>query len=141
MENSKAKRIYAFIFDVIISNFIGLLFFSIFDIDENITTGRLESIDANIRYGLSLQIVVFLLYNLTFDCINKGVTFGKLVFSIKVVRIESGDETAVLTRIVRTILKMISTIFLPVSALLYLYKGVTIHERFSRTKTIRYQKN
>lgn len=141
MENSKAKRIYAFIVDAIISNFIGLLFFSIFDIDENVTTGSLEGLDANIRYGLSLQIVVFLLYNLSFDCINKGITFGKLVFSIKVVPSESRKETAVPMRIVRTILKMISTIFLPVSALLYLYNGVTIHERFSKTKTIRYQKN
>ncbi len=49
----------------------------------NIKTVRFESLDANIRDGLFLQTVVSLLYNLTFDCINKGVSFGKLVFSIK----------------------------------------------------------
>ncbi len=51
MGNSKAKRIYAFIFDAVISNVIGLLFFSIFDIEENVKTG---SLGANVSYGLSL---------------------------------------------------------------------------------------
>ncbi len=38
-----------------------------------------------------------------FDCIHKGVTFGKLVFSIKVVSIENSEKTALHTRIWRTI--------------------------------------
>lgn len=136
MGNIKAKRIYAFILDVIISNFIGLLFFSIFDIDKDLKTGSFESLDANINYGISLQIVVFLLYSLTFDIVNKGVTFGKLVFSIKVVSAESGEGMTVPVLMLRTILKMLSTIFVPISAFIYLYSGFTIQERFSDTKTV-----
>jgi|GEM_PF-5143020 len=132
----KAQRIYAFIVDIIISNFIGLLFFSIFDIDKDVKTRSFDSLDGTINYGISLQIVVFLLYNLTFDIVNKGVTFGKLVFSIKIVSAESAEETAIPMLMLRTMLKMLSTIFIPISAVVYLYSGVTIHERFSSTKTV-----
>lgn len=136
MENIKAKRIYSFIFDVIISNSIGLLIFSILNIDEKINTGIFEILNSKINYGFSLQIVVFFLYNIAFDFLNKGISFGKLIFSIKVVSIENSEETKLNILILRTILKVLSTILLPFSIIIYIYNGFTIHEKFSKTKTV-----
>ncbi len=136
MENIKLKRIYSFIFDVIMSNSIGLLIFSIFNIDEKINTGIFEILNSKINYGFSLQIVVFFLYNIAFDCLNKGISFGKLIFSIKVVSIENSEETKLNILILRTILKVLSTILLPFSIIIYIYNGFTIHEKFSKTKTV-----
>lgn len=136
MENIKTKRVYSFILDVIISNSIGLLFFSILGIDKNFNTGIFEILDLKINYGFSLQIIVFFIYNLIFDIINRGTTFGKLIFSIKVVDIENLKKNNLNTFIFRTILKMFSTIIFPISSIIYLYNGFTIHEKFSNTKTI-----
>ena len=136
MENIKVKRICSFIFDVIISNSIGLLIFSIFNIDEKINTGIFEILNSKINYGFSLQIVVFFLYNIAFDFLNKGISFGKLIFSIKVVNIENSEETKLNILILRTILKVFSTILLPFSIIIYIYNGFTIHEKFSKTKTV-----
>lgn len=79
---------------------------------------------------------MFFLYFIIFDLFNHGNSFGKTIFSIKVVNIENLKNVEVKTLILRTILKMLSTILLPFSIITYLYNGFTLHEKFSKTKTI-----
>lgn len=137
MENSKQKRIYAFIIDSIIANSIGIMLLSPFDLEKDIPIGKFTLIGQDIVYGYSFKFMMILLYFIAFDILNKGKTFGKSIVSIVVVDSVSLAELSLVNRIKRTLLKAVALLIWPISLLLFFSFDYSIQDKVMKTKTIR----
>lgn len=137
MENVNLKRIYSLLFDLVIANMIGIMVFSLFNLERDVQVGTKMLFGLNVNYGYSFQIIFLLVYFMLFDFFNEGRTFGKLIFSIKVVDKISLSELSLLSRLKRTCLKLITIMFLPISMIVFLIKdGLTLQDKIINTTTI-----
>ena len=128
MEN---KRIYSFLVDmIVISLILSLLPFSLV---KKIVEFSFNNTDFIVNFEYKFFII--LVYFLVFDLFNKGKTIGKLIFKIKVVDIAT-NVFVFKQAVVRTLLKMISIVIFPISFFLMKFKKYTLHEQYSKTKTI-----
>lgn len=134
MDNRQKRRIGAFILDALI---IGI--FSTFA--ENIISLFTEKFSFNalgltFYYTFSVSILFYVFYFLLFDQFNSGVTFGKMVFKIKVV-FYNNNELPKRIHMKRSLLKILSIIILPVAVLLFFLNSCfTIQDHFCQTKII-----
>lgn len=134
MGNIQIKRIVALWIDMFVAGLI-------YGVIENFLPQVFEPIEKDlfgiqVRLQLSLAVLFYLLYFLVFDLLNQGVTVGKLVLKIKVVKGEDSRLTAA-EHVVRTLLKMVSLIFLPIAALIFLFnKNYALHDRYTGTNTM-----
>ncbi|MEM9686041.1 MAG: RDD family protein [Bacteroidota bacterium] len=134
MEYVHIRRIPAFLIDVIIagilSSFVGNFLPVTFEISH------FEMLGMKFTWGITLNIVFFLLYLVFFDLLNYGNTLGKLLLRIVIV---SKNEEVVTSkrRLIRSLYKTLSVIILPVSALLFVFKKYyTIQDHYTNTATI-----
>lgn len=134
MSSKQVKRIVALWIDLFIAGII-------FGVIENFLPQVFQPLEKDImgihiELQLSFAIVFYLIYFLVFDILNDGVTIGKLVLKLKV---EKEDESVMSAgdHIKRTLLKMVSLIFVLITALIFLFNNsYTIHDRLARTMTI-----
>lgn len=137
MENIDKRRFYSFIVDLTISNMISVIIFSILNVKSSFYESNIIVLNSKINYGLSFQIITVFLYFIMFDLFNHGVSFGKSIFSIRVISKKNLDKLNVNDLLKRTFLKIISIIILPFSLIsFFLYKGFTIQDKYTNTKTI-----
>jgi len=80
------------------------------------------------------HILFVLGHLLVCDIVLKGDTLGKRIMKISAVK-ESMNELSLAERVARTVLKSVSLIVLPLSALVFLVNGFTIQDFFLKTVT------
>lgn len=137
MENINKKRIYSLIVDIAISNLISMIFFSVMNLKYNFYENSFVVFNNEISFGFSFQIIIMFMYFIIFDIFNQGKSFGKLIFSIKLIRKNSLEELTTIDLLKRSIYKMISIVLLPISIILFLfYNCFSLQDRFSNSKTI-----
>ena len=137
MESIDQKRIYSFLTDCIISNFIGFFIFSFLNIERDFKLGSFDFFGINFNYGLTFQIFIIVIYFILFDMLNKGKTFGKLIFSINVVNKNDLESLNTSKLLMRTFYKTLAILILPISIILYfIYNGFTIQDKICQTTTI-----
>ena len=78
------------------------------------------------------------MYFILCDVFGNSVTIGKEVLKIRTISV-SGKQLKLKNRIYRTLLKILSIIFWPISATVFLINGFTIEDGFCNTKTVEKQ--
>lgn len=135
MESVHIKRSIAFLIDIVISGIFATLIENFFPITFEIND--FEILNIKFTWGITLQIVFYLLYLFVFDLLNNGNTLGKLLLSITVIT-KNKEVPALKKRLVRSLCKTVSVIILPVSALLFLFKNYyTIQDHYAGTITVK----
>lgn len=129
----KNKRIFALIIDLIIIGFFVSFLSSFFDL--NYSQGNLFFLNTNFIYGYSLMFIIYIIYFFIFDCLNNGVTFGKRILKIEVVQTDKVSLT-LSKRLIRSILKVVSIIVFPITLLMFLINGKTLHDNICKTESI-----
>lgn len=129
----KNKRILALTIDLIIIGFFVRLLSSL--VDLNFSQGNLFLFDTNFTYGYSLVFIIYIIYFFVFDYINNGVTFGKRIFKIEVIQIDK-TRLSLSKRLIRSILKVVSIIIFPITLLMFMINGKTLHDNICKTKSI-----
>ena len=124
----KNKRILALTIDLIIIGFFVRLLSSL--VDLNFSQGNLFLFDTNFTYGYSLVFIIYIIYFFVFDYINNGVTFGKRIFKIEVIQIDK-TRLSLSKRLIRSILKVVSIIIFPITLLMFMINGKTLHDNIS----------
>jgi uncharacterized RDD family membrane protein YckC len=126
------NRILSFLVDMIIISIV----FSILPFGLEKRIGEFTLFELKFFVNLEFKIFMILVYFLMFDLLNQGKTIGKIFFKIK--SVDTTTDAFVLKQaLIRSLLKMISIIILPISLILLLNNSYSIHEFFSKTKTIR----
>jgi uncharacterized RDD family membrane protein YckC len=126
------KRIFALVVDLAVISQISILINNIIKINYEISTFKLY--ETEVSYGYSLIVFVYIIYFIVFDYFYGGRTFGKKIFSISVVG--KNYSLSLKQSIIRSLLKVISIIILPISAFIFLIDNSTIHDKYFNTKTI-----
>lgn len=135
MDRTKLWRIGAFIVDIVILG--AIVSFSEGLLDTSIEGKSYDLFGMNFSIKLGVTFLIYVMYFLIFDVANRGNTVGKIIFRIKVVT-EDNSTPRCGIRMIRTILKIVSIIILPISILLFfLNDSFTIHDRYAKTLTIR----
>lgn len=138
MENINTKRIFAFITDSVLSNSIGLVILTFLNLENRKLIGEFNFLGLSINYGYSFQIFIFLFYLIFFDLLNKGLTLGKLLFSIIVVNKNSLKELSFKENAKRTLYKILGICIFPITIIIFFTnKGFSIQDKFCRTTTIK----
>lgn len=127
------KRIVALILDLIVigiftsilSNFIAL----------SSELGTFNLFGQNFTYGLSFLFVAYLAYFIIFDIFNKSISIGKMIMKINII-FNSNEEIGLKSRVYRSLLKVISILFIPISAIIFLINGFTIQDYLCGTITV-----
>lgn len=126
----KNSRILAFLIDnVICSSITSLL------IPLKYSLGTYDLGGQRIFINLEFTLLGFAVYFLLFDFFNKGNTAGKAVMGLRT-RNFSAQELPLKTRIGRTLLKLVSMIVLPISAIVYLLNGNTLHDNLMKSTVV-----
>ncbi len=120
VKNKYLLRVIALLIDTTFVTFIASQFKSIFN-------GHLAPIDI---INLSFELPFLLLYFFVFDYRNNGETLGKVMVNIIMPKI------TLRLKLVRSVLKTISIIFLPVTVIFYLYKKEILHDYILKNKFI-----
>lgn len=130
----KERRIWAFIIDAaFVSCISGLIQVIIPMVIESFGVS-IES--KQIVISISLSSVFYLGYFIAFDIWNNGVTIGKSAMAIQVMR-DKSEPLNLDERLMRSLLKTIAIIVLPVSVFLYLWvNSFTVHDHFMVTRSI-----
>lgn len=87
------------------------------------TLGQIEILEIVFTYGYDLSAVFLLLYFLLFDWINGGKTLGKEITGVTL-----SYKLTPKYRFVRSLFKMIGVLLMPFTVLLYVTKGLLLHE-------------
>lgn len=134
MDHIHTRRIPAFLIDVVIAGILASLVGNFLPVTFEIS--HFEMLGMKFTWGITLNIVFYLLYLVFFDLLNHGNTLGKLLLRITVI---SKDEKVLTSkrRLVRSLYKTLSVIILPVSVLLFLFKRhYTIQDHYTNTVTV-----
>jgi uncharacterized RDD family membrane protein YckC len=134
MKKFQTRRIVAFIVD---STIIGL-FAGFFDgfFSDMFQEKVFLFFNQEIKVKFSIAFVFYLIYFFLFDLLNKGTTLGKLLTQIRIVSSNS-KSLSVVDLMLRTVLKLISIIFLPIAAIIYLLSdSFTVHDALMKTQTM-----
>lgn len=126
------NRILSFLVDLIMISII----FTILPFGLEKRIGEFTLFELKFTLNFEFKFFIILFYFLLFDLLNQGKTIGKIFFKIKSVDKET-NMFAFKQASIRTLLKMISIIILPISFILLLNNSYSIHEHFSKTKTIK----
>lgn len=130
----KERRIWAFVIDAaFVSCISGLIQVIIPLIIESfgVSIGSKQ-----IVISISLSSIFYLGYFIAFDLWNNGITIGKSAMAIQVMR-DKSEPLNLEERLVRSLLKTLAIIVLPVSVMLYLwFNSFTIHDHFMLTRSI-----
>ncbi len=129
----KTKRIFALIIDLLIIATISTLFSGLFNIEKEL--GTFTVFEQSFVYGINWSVLFYLMYFITFDVFGNSVTIGKQFMKIKFVAINN-EELTLKLRIKRSVLKTISLLFLPISAVVFLLNGFSLEDKFCNTNTI-----
>jgi uncharacterized RDD family membrane protein YckC len=134
MNNTQKRRIGAFIIDAIVIGFFATFAENIFSLfDEKFS---FDALGLTFYYKFSFSILFYVFYFVLFDLINNGVTLGKMIFKIKVVFLDE-TELPKVTRLKRSLLKVVGIVILPIAVLLFFLNNFfTIHDHFCQTITI-----
>jgi uncharacterized RDD family membrane protein YckC len=131
--NYNNKRILAFLIDLLIIAIISTLSTGFFEIERELGTTTI--FNQTITYGISWSFLFYAMYFIIFDIFNNAVTVGKQLLQIKVA-LKNNKQLSIQSRIYRTVLKTISILFLPISALVFLINGNTLQDSYCNTKTV-----
>ena len=134
MNITKSARIWAFIIDALIVGVSTTMFNSFLPDLFGSYQREIANVPITISFGGS--ITTYFLYFLIFDLFNHGISIGKVLLKLVVVdHLEKPLETN--KRIIRTILKLVSIVFIPIAILVYLFsEALTLHEKATHTKTV-----
>lgn len=135
MKSTQQRRIGAFIIDTLVIGILVSLVESLFPFLYEAKTTSIFGISVTYRFGASF--LFYVCYFILFDLANEGNTIGKLLFKIKVI---SEDEAEITKgkRMVRSLLKLVSIIVLPIAILLFLFKDYfSMQEHYTNTITVR----
>mgnify|MGYP003150124651 CR=1 FL=1 len=121
--STKSKRILALLLDLTIIGVIASVATNFFKFEWEL--GEYLLFNHHITWGLC-------------DVFGNSVTIGKEVLKIRTISV-SGKQLKLKNRIYRTLLKILSIIFWPISATVFLINGFTIEDGFCNTKTVEKQ--
>ena len=127
------KRIFALIFDIFIIGLISSILIP--NYTKFISENSVVVFDRTFIYGFYSNFIPYFVYFFIFDIVSNGETFGKMIFKIKVVLADTLNVTLKI-RLLRSILKIVSIILLPIAALVFLIKGNTMEDAVCKTITI-----
>ncbi len=121
----KKKRFLAFFIDLIIINAIIQLFglLMLLEVPEY----RLDTEQYTLVSRMSYDFVFYLGYFLLFDFFSQGVTIGKKATSLVMVHAKQPAIKRI-DLVIRTFLKMVSIVLLPISTLVYLLFNKTLQD-------------
>lgn len=121
----KNKRILAFFIDIFIINVIIQLIG--FLIKPDLTEYSFETENYKVISRMSYDFIFYLVYFLLFDFFREGITIGKKVTSLIIV---NPKQTTIGRNnlVKRTMLKLLSIVFLPISGVIYLIFDKTLHD-------------
>jgi len=135
MNSVNVKRIVAFVIDLLFIATLINIGFSLLYENYSPTSFNFGWFPPFVLPGVFLG--GYLLYFFLFDLIFEGQTLGKLASSILVVGSSNNHILDFKKRFIRSLLKMLSILLLPLSILLFFsWGGFTIHEKVSDSKTI-----
>ena len=134
--STKSKRILALLLDLTIIGVIASVATNFFKFEWEL--GEYLLFNHHITWGLSLSFLFYLMYFILCDVFGNSVTIGKEVLKIRTVSV-SGGQLKLKNRIYRTLLKILSIIFWPISATVFLINGFTIEDGLCNTKTVEKQ--
>ena len=131
MTDIKIKRISALIVDLV---FIGLLALIVENSLPDLFNGyEIEVFGWKVKLRTNLSYLLYLPYFAAFDVFNNGKSPGKLLFGL-IISPSDGGYLGFNTKLLRTLLKIISVSFLPITALIYLFfDGYNIHDKLMQT--------
>jgi len=133
MKDVYLKRFLAFLLDLIIVSTIYSTLDTMFMLSFKVT--ELTLFEKTIEVNYNFTFLAFFIYIIIFDILNKAVTFGKMIFKLKV--LYPNKELLVSLLLIRSLLKMITIIIFPISILLYLFKNkFIIQDKYSPLKVI-----
>jgi len=134
MKTTKSARIWAFIMDAFIVGLLTTMVNSFLPDFFGSHQREIANVPITISFGGS--ITTYFLYFLMFDLFNEGISVGKMLLKLVVVdHLDNPLDTTKL--IIRTILKLVSIIFLPIAILVYLFSdALSLHEKATQTKTV-----
>lgn len=132
--SKKYKRILALLIDAFLVGIMESIFLNLIELNLGME-GKFSFFGHDYVYGFSFLFLFYLLYFIFFDLFAKGQTIGKTILKIKSVNQDNLD-LSVRWRLLRTFLKMVSIIFWPISALVYIFLDVTLEDTICKTKTI-----
>lgn len=129
----KNKRILALIIDLLIIGAITAFVSRYVTLKTELETVNFA--DTDFMVGFSFAFLLFLLYFILIDIFNEGKTVGKVTFKLKVVS-KNGQELKLSNRLCRSVFKFFSYSLFPISVVLYLINGASLHDWVCKTKTI-----
>lgn len=127
----KTNRIIAFIIDIALCSFIVSLFLPL----KEHPIGAYDLWGHEILVNWDLSVLTYAAYFLAFDFINQANSPGKSIMKLRVIG-SSGQRLQLKTRIGRTLLKLVSILVLPISAIVYLANGKTLHDNLLKSTVI-----
>ena len=128
----KERRIWAFVIDVgFVSCISGLVQVIIPTVIQSF---GIEVNTLQIVISISLSALFYFVYYISFDLWNDGVSIGKSALGLQV-RLQNKGVLTTEQRLIRTILKTLSIIFIPVSLMMFLYNSFTLQDYFMKTRT------
>lgn len=133
LNDMNKKRVFAFVVDASIIQMIGMLISNAITMD--IVASNFMFFGREYTTGASWIILIYLGYFVLFDICWSGVTLGKKLFSVRIERAGS-DQITLADNVMRSVLKIISIVLLPVSVPLYLFSGWSFHDKICKTKTV-----
>ena len=130
------KRIYALVIDLLITSVLITLLSSFIKLDS-FRWGNLTFLDKEWTVRYSVKFIILMIYYLLFDCFNVGLSFGKKIMNLKIIKSDNTYPT-LFERISRTFLKLffLFTIFLPLVISYYLYKDEILYDKIVKTKVV-----
>lgn len=135
MENIKRRRILALIIDLIIVFICYNLLINLLNLNPE--ERHLWHFRIRIYWRAILLTSCYLTYFWIFDLLNKGNTPGKTALTIRVIS-EDGQPLTRKNRLLRTVLKVIGILMLPLAAVLFIWaKSFTLQDQVLKTRTIR----
>lgn len=132
MHKTNIQRCFAFAIDALVVGIITSL------IESFIPTEFKTSILViqEVRLSPEISLFVYVIYFISMDVLVEGTTIGKVIFSLKVV---DEEELPLNSKqlVVRSLLKVVSIIILPLALIYLIFKGTTLHDVVLNTKTIK----
>lgn len=128
----KNKRILALLIDLLIIGLCSSVVTGFFMVEGKLA--QLEQFNHTITIRWSFSFLFYLVYFFAFDIFGNSVTLGKKALGILTLS-EKNEDISFKFRMYRTILKTLSILFWPISAMVYLLSGKTLQDTLCRTRT------
>jgi uncharacterized RDD family membrane protein YckC len=130
MNKVNTNRVIAFIIDLFLFSIFASIF-SCFLFEKN---DLLNILIAKINLRVFAYYLFVFIYFILFDIVNTGETIGKSAMSVKTFNLNDSKLT-LKQRLIRSCVKFLSIILIPISIVIYYLNGYTIHDNICKTKT------